>query len=74
MRRSYYTRASDVTVRDVITGEVYGHQRRYSPSELNLVKSNRKPRRVRRIVANKAVTPDRHPVVDAYLGIVGADN
>lgn len=67
-RRSVYTRASDVTVRSIDTGEVIGHQRRYSPSELNAVKSNRKPRRVRRIVQNKSL----HPVTRAYLERINA--
>lgn len=72
MRRSYYTRASDVTVYNAHTGEPIGRQRRYSPSELNTVKSNRKPRRVQQIIAAKANAP--HPVLDTYLETINADN
>lgn len=71
-RRSYYTRASDVTVYDAATGEPIGRQRRYSPSELNTVKSNKRRRRVQQIVANKISAP--HPVLDTYLDTINADN
>lgn len=69
-RRSHYTRASDVVIRDAHTGEPIGHQRRYSPSELNAVRSNRDRNKVHTILARK--TPN--PLLNRYLQLINADN
>lgn len=69
-RRSWYTRASDVIVRDAVTGEVKAKQRRYSPSELNAVKSGRHSRKVRRAV--EAKTQEVGPAEAAYLDHINA--
>lgn len=69
-RRSTYTRTSDVVIRDATTGEALRHQRRYSPSELNTIRSNRNRDRVHTILAAK--TPN--PLLPAYLKLINADN
>lgn len=69
-RRSIYTRASDVVIRDAATGEPLGHQRRYSPSELNAVRSNRDQAKVHTILARKS--PNR--LLHRYLQLINADN
>lgn len=69
-RRSHYTRASDVVIRDATTGQALGHQRRYSPSELNSVRSNRDTNRVHTILASKS--PNR--LLHRYLQLINADN
>lgn len=69
-RRSIYTRASDVTIRDATTGEPLRHQRRYSPSELNTIRTNRNHDRVHTILAAK--TPN--PLLPTYLKLINAEN
>lgn len=66
-RRSNYTHASDVTV--IKTDGTVSQQRRYSPSELNTVKSNRHSKKVARIVQQKT-----DPVLVKYLDLINADN
>lgn len=72
-RRAHYTRASDVTIKLVDTDEQIGRQRRYSPSELNAIRSARNPRRVRRIVENKRKLDD-NAATRRYLELANTDN
>lgn len=68
-RRATYTRASDITIRTT-DGTPIGTQRRYSPSELNTIRSNRKPRKINQIIATKVAMP----AYRRYLDLANADN
>lgn len=72
-RRAQYTRANDITVKDAATGETVGYQRRYSPSELNAVRSGRNPELVRKIARRKQ-GDQLNRAVTRYLEIVNTDN
>lgn len=74
-RRAHYTQAGDVTVIDAATRDPIARHRRYSPSELNAVRSGRNPQRVKRIAERKnRPSYRRNAAVQQYLEIINADN